>query len=214
MAESSVMIHPSAEVSERAVLGEGTKIWHQSQVREGAVLGKGCIVSKACYIDFGVSIGDYVKVQNGVSIYHGVTLEDGVFCGPHCVFTNDLFPRSINPDGTPKSADDWILSKTLIRHGASIGANATIRCGVTVGRWAMVGAGAAVTRDVPDYGLVFGVPARLHGFVCSCGARLEISGINVDCDDDKVNVVCDQCGTEVGIERESIANLKGVEGIP
>jgi len=164
--------HPTADISPRAKIGAGTRIWHQCQVREDAVIGQNCILSKDVYIDFGVRIGDNVKVQNGVSVYHGVTLEDGVFCGPHCVFTNDRLPRAVNPDGSPKSGDDWTLRTTRVRTGASIGAHATIVCGVTVGRWAMVGAGAVLTRDVPDYGLVYGNPARLHGFVCPCGEKL------------------------------------------
>ena len=113
-----------------------------------------------------------LKIQNYVSVFHGVTLEDGVFVGPHVCFTNDLFPRAVNPDGTLKSGDDWKLSKTLIKEGAGLGANSTIRCGVTVGKWAIIGAGSVVTRDVPDYGLVWGNPARLHGFVSPSGEKL------------------------------------------
>lgn len=169
---SNFFAHPSADISPQAIIGDGTKIWHHCQVRERAVIGRNCILSKGVYVDLDVRIGDNVKVQNGVSIYHGVTLEDGVFCGPHCVFTNDLKPRAINPDGSLKAGDDWALSETLVRMGATIGAHATIICGVTIGRWAMIGAGAVVTRDVPDYGLVYGNPARLHGFVCPCGEKL------------------------------------------
>jgi UDP-2-acetamido-3-amino-2,3-dideoxy-glucuronate N-acetyltransferase len=164
--------HPTADISPRASIGTGTHIWHQCQVREEAVIGRNCVLSKDVYVDRGVHIGDNVKLQNGVSVYHGVTLEDGVFCGPHCVFTNDRLPRAINRDGSPKRGDDWAMSATLVRAGASIGAHATIVCGVTVGRWAMVGAGSVVTRDVPDYGLVYGNPARLRGFVCPCGEKL------------------------------------------
>ncbi len=153
--------HPTADISPSAKIGAGTRIWHQCHVRENAVIGQNCILSKDVYIDIGVRIGDNVKVQNGVSVYHGVTLEDGVFCGPHCVFTNDRLPRAINPDGSPKSGDDWTPGTTRVRSGASIGAHATIVCGVTVGRWAMVGAGAVVTRDVPARVQVHGVPARV-----------------------------------------------------
>lgn len=165
-------IHPTAEVSEQAVIGEGSSVWHHAQVREGARLGRNCIIGKGVYIDEGVTIGDNVKIQNYVSVYHGVTLEDGVFVGPHVCFTNDLWPRAVNPDGSLKAADDWILSSTLVRRGAALGANSTIRCGVTVGEWAMIGSGSVVTRDVPTYGLVWGNPARLHGYVCPCGTRL------------------------------------------
>lgn len=170
--EQTFFSHPTADVSPQAAIGEGTKIWQHCQIREGAVLGKNCILSKGVYIDAGVVIGNNVKIQNGISVYHGVTLEDGVFCGPHCVFTNDKRPRSINPDGTLKGGADWTVSETLVRSGASIGAHATIVCGTTIGRWAMIGSGAVVTKDVPDYGLVYGNPARLQGFVCPCGQKL------------------------------------------
>ncbi|HZQ08638.1 MAG TPA: acyltransferase, partial [Anaerolineae bacterium] len=166
------MFHPTATVSPQAKIGVGTHIWHYSQVRENAVIGSHCILGQGVYVDQGVHIGNRVKIQDGISIYHGVTLEDGVFCGPHCVFTNDRQPRALNPDGTLKGADDWTLTTTLVKYGASIGANATIVCGVTIGRWAMIGAGAVVTSDVPDYGLVYGNPARLQGFVGPCGHKL------------------------------------------
>ncbi len=175
MHPESVRIHPTASVSSTAEIGENTRIWHHCQVREQSHLGKNCNLGKGVYVDAGVSIGNNVKIQNYVSIFHGVTIEDGVFIGPHVCFTNDLQPRAINPDGTLKSADDWILSETLVCRGASLGANATIRCGITIGEWAMIGSGSVVTRDVPAYGLVYGVPARLHGYVCTCGARLKLS---------------------------------------
>lgn len=192
-----VRISPSAEVSPAAEIGPGTAIWHQAQVRDGAKIGANCIISKGVYVDGGVVIGNNVKVQNYVSIYHGVTLEDGVFCGPHCVFTNDRAPRAINPDGSLKGEADWIITPTLVRRGAAIGANATIVCGITIGQWAMVGAGAIVTRDVPDYGLVLGNPARLRGFVCFCGARLEAKHLGKE----QVTAGCERCGRQVTIER-------------
>jgi acetyltransferase-like isoleucine patch superfamily enzyme len=136
------------------------------------VLGQNCIIGKGVFIDSGVAVGNRVKIQNHVSIYHGVTIEDGVFVGPHVCFTNDLNPRAINVDGSLKTGADWLVSQTLVRYGASLGANSTIVCGVTIGTWAMVGAGSVVTRNVPAYGLVIGNPARLRGFVCPCGQRL------------------------------------------
>ena len=198
----SVKIHPTAEVSEQAEIGKGTCVWHQAQVREGARIGRNCIVGKGSYVDAGVVIGDNVKVQNYVSIYHGVTIEDGVFCGPHCVFTNDKRPRAINADGSLKAADDWELSTTLVKRGASIGANAVIVCGVTVGEWAMVGSGAVVSRDVSDYGLVWGNPARLHGFVCPCGNRLqEDKETGGQGDEGTISLWCSECGEVVEVRK-------------
>lgn len=170
---NSFFAHPTTDISVGASIGDGTKIWQHSQIREKSVLGRNCVLGKDVYVDYAVRIGDNVKIQNGVSVYQGVTLEDGVFCGPHCVFTNDLRPRAVTPDGALKTTDEWHLTETLVRTGASIGAHATIVCGITIGRWAMVGAGAVVTRDVPDHGLVYGTPARLKGFVCPCGQMLE-----------------------------------------
>jgi UDP-2-acetamido-3-amino-2,3-dideoxy-glucuronate N-acetyltransferase len=172
MSRDSSFAHPTADVSSEAVIGPGTRVWHQAQVRERACLGANCIVGKGAYIDFDVSIGDNVKIQNGVYIYHGVTVEDGVFLGPGVILTNDKLPRAINPDGSLKTDADWEVSLTLIRRGASIGAGAVILPGVTVGEFAMVGAGSVVTRDVPAHGLVYGNPACLHGYVCRCGRPL------------------------------------------
>jgi UDP-2-acetamido-3-amino-2,3-dideoxy-glucuronate N-acetyltransferase len=188
-------IHPTAEVSPNAKIGQGTSIWHQVQIREDAQIGEECILSKGVYVDAGVAIGNRVKIQNYVSVYHGVTIEDGVFVGPHVCFTNDLLPRAINPDGTLKSSTDWALSKTLVCKGASIGANSTIRCGITIGAWALIGAGSVVTRDVPDHGLVWGNPATLQGFVCSCGGRLSVTGKS----DISVHTCCQVCSSEIDI---------------
>lgn len=197
--------HPSADVSPQAEIGEGTKIWQQCQIREGSVIGRHCILGKGVYVDVGVRIGNHVKIQNGVSLYRGVTLEDGVFCGPHCVFTNDLRPRAINPDGSLKTQADWQVSETLVRYGASIGANATIVCGVTIGRWAMIGAGAVVTHDVPDYGLAYGNPARLQGFVCPCGEKLELTEPSHE--SPSVELICPTCRASVVIPRDVFAQL-------
>lgn len=170
------MIHPSADVAPEARIGPGTRIWNEAQVREGAVVGADCNIGKGVYIDRDVVVGDRVKIQNRVSLYRGVTIEDGVCIGPHVSFTNDLYPRAVHPDGRPRTDDDWEPVPTLVREGASIGAGAVILGGVTIGRWALVGAGAVVTRDVPDHALVLGNPARPVGYVCVCGHRLAQEG--------------------------------------
>ncbi|MEX2161698.1 MAG: acyltransferase [Anaerolineales bacterium] len=169
-------IHPTAEVDKNATVGDRTSIWHQAQVRAGAHIGDDCIIGKGVYVGADVLIGNRVKIQNYVSVYEGLTIEDGVMVGPHVCFTNDLLPRAINPDGTLKGGEDWEVTPTLVREGAGLGANSTIRCGVTIGRWALIGAGSVVTRDIPDYGLAYGNPAHLHGFVCPHGNRLEKLG--------------------------------------
>ena len=166
------MIHPTADVSPEARIGAGTRIWHQAQVREGAVIGAQCNIGKGAYIDRDVVLGDRVKVQNRASIYRGVTIENGVYIGPHVSFSNDRYPRAVNPDGSAKSDGDWELVPTLVCEGASIGAGAVVLPGVTIGRWALVGAGAVVTRDVPEQALVTGNPARAAGRVCVCGRPL------------------------------------------
>ncbi len=167
------MIHPSADVSPLAILGNNVSIWHQAQIREGAVLGDNCIIGKNVYVDKNVVLGANCKVQNNCSLYHGLRTEDGVFIGPHTVTANDLHPRAINPDGTLKKDSDWEEGKILIKEGASIGARVVILPKVTIGTFAMVGAGSVVTKDVPDFGLVYGSPAKLMGWVCPCGKKLE-----------------------------------------
>ena len=159
-----VFIHPSAHVDARAEIGAGTKIWINVQVREHARIGRDCILSKDVYIDHGVSIGDGCKVQNSVSVYNGVTIEVEVFVGPNACFTNDKVPRANNPD--------WKVTPTRICRGASIGANVTIVCGVTVGEYAMIAAGAVVTKDVPPYALMMGNPAKQVGSVDEAGQRV------------------------------------------
>lgn len=172
MTNPSFYIHPTAEVSPDAQVGAGSRIWRQAQVREHAQIGETCTIGKGAYIDAHVHIGSNVKIQNNVSLFEGVTLEDGVFVGPHVCFTNDMLPRAITPEGKLKSIDDWEITPTLVKYGASIGAGSIIICGLTIGEFALIGAGAVVTRDVPPHALVFGNPARHHGYVCRCARRL------------------------------------------
>jgi acetyltransferase-like isoleucine patch superfamily enzyme len=188
-------IHTSADVDPQAIIGEGTKIWHQAQVREGTRIGQNCIIGKDVYIDFNVVIGDNVKIQNACCVYHGVTVEDGVFLGPGVILTNDKLPRAINPNGSLKTDADWVMGKILVKKGASLGAGVVVLPDITIGMFAMVGAGAIVTKDVPDYGLVMGNPARVIGFVCPCGARLN-KGETVG---DEVKASCSQCGAEMRV---------------
>lgn len=161
---NNIQIHPSAEVDPSAEIGQGTRIWHQSQVMPNSKVGTNCNIGKCVYIDSGVKIGDRVKIQNGVSVYRGVQVEDDCFLGPHMVFTNDLNPRAFN--------DNFTVTPTLIKKGASIGANATLICGIIIGEYSMIGAGSVVTKDVPAYSLVVGNPAKEIGKVCKCGLRI------------------------------------------
>ena len=160
------MIHPTAVVEDGAEIGAGARVWHFVHVRAGAVVGQETWLGKSVYIDAGAVVGARCRVMNFVSVYKGVTIEDGVFVGPSAVFTNDLYPRA--------GFSDWKLTPTLVRRGATIGANATIVAGVTIGEWATVGAGAVVTRDVEAHRLVVGAPARARGWVCVCGRRLSL----------------------------------------
>ena len=176
---SDYYVHPSSFVDEGAVVGKGTKIWHFCHVLPGAVIGERCNIGQNCVIMPGTRLGDNVKMQNNVSVYEGVELEDDVFCGPSMVFTNVGTPRShVNRRGE--------YERTLVKRGASIGANATVVCGHTLGRYSFVGAGAVVTKDVKDYALVVGNPARQIGWMCQCGERLAMkNGAST----------CPRCGT-------------------
>ena len=188
---TSVRIHPTAEVSPDAQIGPGTSIWNDAQVRERARIGSGCVIGKNVYVDFEVTVGDNTKIQNNASLFHGVTLEDGVFIGPHACLTNDRVPRAINVDGSLKGTDDWTVSSIRVRRGSAIGAASVVLPGVTIGEWALVGAGSVVTRDVPDYGLVAGNPARRLGSACRCGNPLR------DADDGSpFRGRCPACGVE------------------
>lgn len=171
-------VHGSSVIDPDVTIGEGTKIWHFCHVQSGASIGKNCSLGQNVNVANNVRIGNGCKIQNNVSIYEGVELADDVFCGPSCVFTNDLTPRAKYPKGRAN------YIKTMVEEGASLGANSTIVCGNRIGRCAMIGAGAVVTDDVPDYALMLGVPARLRGWVCRCGTIL-----NED-------LICPNCGKE------------------
>jgi acetyltransferase-like isoleucine patch superfamily enzyme len=168
--EEPAKIHPLARVDEGATIGAGTRVWAYAHVMGNARVGRGCNLGEGVFVESGVTIGDDVTIKNGVAVYDGVTVEDEAFLGPHCVFTNDLRPRS----GRYKRPPSTFLP-TRIGRGATLGANATMVCGCSLGAYAMVAAGAVVTKDVPPYVMVAGVPARARGFVCACGESLPAS---------------------------------------
>ena len=174
--EKAFFVHESSYVDEPATIGPGTKIWHFSHILADCEIGSGCNIGQNVVIGPRVRIGNRVKIQNNVSVYEGVELQDEVFCGPSMVFTNVVTPRS----GTPRNTSgDY--AKTLVKKGATIGANATIVCGHTIGEYAFIGAGSVVTKDVPPYAIVYGNPARVAGYACECGVKLEFSGETAAC---------------------------------
>lgn len=196
-----VFIHDTAEVSELAILGNNTKIWNLVQIRENTVLGENCIVSKNVYIDFDVKIGNNVKVQNNVSVYNGVTIEDDVFVGPCVVFTNDFRPRAVAPN--------WKVTPTLVEKGASLGANCTLVCGITVGQYAMVAAGSVVTKSIAPHTLVAGNPAKVIAFIYKSGAKVLVSDI-VSVDGSNVRFCSPEDGEELLLPASSIRLLPKV----
>jgi UDP-2-acetamido-3-amino-2,3-dideoxy-glucuronate N-acetyltransferase len=164
-------VHDLAIVEDDVTIGPGTRVWANAHVRRGARIGAGCVIGAGATIDIGVRMGDHCKVQNAALLYHGVELHDGVFIGPGAVLTNDRRPRAIAASGAPLGDGDWTLAPIVVEEGASLGANSTVVAGTRIGRWALVGAGAVVVRDVPPFALMMGVPARQAGWVCACGAR-------------------------------------------
>jgi UDP-2-acetamido-3-amino-2,3-dideoxy-glucuronate N-acetyltransferase len=182
MQNKDFFVHESSYVDEPCSIGPGTKVWHFSHIMKDSRIGARCNIGQNVVISPEVVIGDNVKIQNNVSVYTGCILEDDVFCGPSMVFTNVVNPRShvIRKDE---------YKTTLVRRGASLGANCTVVCGTTIGRYAFVGAGAVITRDIPDYALVYGNPARVHGWMCVCGIRIDFDG-------DPAKARCRACGAE------------------
>ncbi|MBT2686419.1 acyltransferase [Bacillus sp. ISL-37] len=183
-------VHESSYIDSDVKLGDGTKVWHFSHIHSGADIGEKCSIGQNVNVSNNVKIGNGVKIQNNVSVYEGVELEDFVFCGPSMVFTNDLTPRSKYAKGNAK------YKKTLVKYGASIGANATIVCGNTIGSWAMIASGAVVTKDVPDYALMAGVPAKQIGWVCECGLPL------------KDDLSCKECGRSYDLTNGNLMEIK------
>lgn len=172
MIDVAARVHPSAELEDGVEVGAGSAIWQRAQIRAGARIGAECVIGRDVFIDEGVVIGDRVKIQNLALVYHGVTVADGVFIGPGAILTNDRYPRSITAEGELARADDWQVTPIRLEHGSSIGAGAIVVAGCDVGPFAMVGAGAVVTRTVPGHALVAGSPAKRIGWVCACGDRL------------------------------------------
>jgi UDP-2-acetamido-3-amino-2,3-dideoxy-glucuronate N-acetyltransferase len=193
--DGEAFVHETSVVEQPCQLGDGTKIWHFSHLMPWVTIGRNCTIGQNVFIGQGVKIGNNVKMENNVSVFEGVTLEDDVFCGPSCVFTNVTNPRS----HVPRKHE---LKSTLVRKGATIGANATIVCGHTVGRYAFIGAGAVVTKDIPDHALVYGDPARLHGWVCQCGVKLQGKSGRVQ---------CPECGKVYELARQTCSPLAGGE---
>jgi acetyltransferase-like isoleucine patch superfamily enzyme len=194
--DPTARVHASAELETDVTVGPRSSVWNRAVLRAGACLGADCIIGRDAFIDEGVKLGDKVKVQNGALIYHGVTVGNGVFIGPGAILTNDRYPRAITGDGELARGDDWQVSPIKLQDGCSIGAGAVVVAGTTIGRFATVGAGAVVTKDVPDYALVVGNPARRLGWVCACGNRLvDSSGENATpIPSPEAGLACLRCG--------------------
>ncbi len=186
---SAPLIESTAVVSGQAEIGSGTHIGAFTQVREYAIIGDRCRIGSGVYVDARVRVGSNVKIQDHASIPEGVSIADGVFIGAHVCFTNDMFPRAINLDGTLKNMEDWQITPTVVEYGATIGAGSVVHCGITIGRFALVGVGAVVTRDISPHALVAGSPARHQGYVCRCAYLLE----RVHTEDGRLIGYCPRC---------------------
>ncbi|WHZ24632.1 MAG: UDP-2-acetamido-3-amino-2,3-dideoxy-D-glucuronic acid acetyltransferase [Nitrospira sp.] len=197
MTTHKYFVHESSYIDQPCDIGEGTKIWHFSHVMTGAVIGRGCNIGQNVLVSSGVQVGNNVKIQNNVALYTGVALEDDVFCGPSCVFTNVINPRSHISRKSEYRA-------TVVRRGATIGANATIICGITIGRYAFIGAGSVVTDDVPDYALVVGVPGRIQGWMCRCGITLSFGEATVSL----TIATCSSCGQQYGKDQSRVVEVR------
>jgi UDP-2-acetamido-3-amino-2,3-dideoxy-glucuronate N-acetyltransferase len=193
-------VHPTAVVDKTATIGDGTKVWHFVHVRENAEIGRNCILGDFVYVGNGVKIGNAVKLQNRATVYEGVRIEDKVFVGPHVSFTNDTYPRSFSTN--------WKIVETLVKEGASIGAGAIVRCGITVGEYALIGAGSVVTKEVPSHAIAYGNPAEVRGFACKCGRKLK--------EEEKkqkfVLMKCSICGEKYKIPLENYVKMGKNEG--
>jgi len=177
--KNKIWFHKTAEVQKDTKIGAGTKIWHNSQILKGAEIGKDCTIGHNCLISSKAKLGNGVKIESNIDVWDLVTLEDYVFVGPSAVFTNDINPRAKYPKSKYPQYGKWL--PVLVKTGATIGANATILCGNTIGRWSLIGAGAVVADDVPDYAIVYGVPAKIKGWVCECGNKLEFKNNKTIC---------------------------------
>lgn len=177
--ENGFWFHPTAEAEEGAVIGKGTKVWNHSQVKKGAIIGENCVIGHNCFVNSGAKLGNGVKLESNIDVWELVILEDYVFVGPSAVFTNDPNPRAKYPKSKFPQCGQW--KETIVKEGASIGANATIVCGNTIGKSAFIGAGAVVIKDVPDYAIVAGVPAKIIGWMCECGNKLDFDDGKVQC---------------------------------
>jgi len=194
--ERVAQIHPTADVSDEAEIGAGTKVWHHAQIREHVRIGSECIIGKNVYIDADVVIGNRVKIQNDANIYRHAVLSNGVFVGPGVCLANDRYPRAVTLDGALMSDSGWSAATTYVNEGASLGARSVILPGLRIGKWSLVGAGSVVTKDVPEYGLVLGNPARLVGVACTCGETRK--GLY----EDALQLKCPRCGMTAELEQD------------